>query len=206
MTSHDEQIQKLELQEEWLIRDKDNLAQRLAQLQKDRDSLANQQSHWEELRRTSDQVEQLTRLIGAADSAEVAELKRASDRSKIMEGEHASLQKRFKEQEARIANIERASQTARQGMAQAQQRASEWEKRAKELEADLDATRARLDDADDTKLQLDSDLSLVKMHLEEKEATEKVAKVSRILCATRILTEFGYLRNAKPIFTLRYHH
>ena len=175
------QIQKLELQEGWLARDKDNLEQRLSQLQKDRDSFAHQQSHWEELRRTSDQVEQLTRLIGAADSAEVAELKRASDRSKVLEGEHASLQKRFKEQESKIANIERASQTARQGMAQAQQRASEWEKRTTELEADLDAARTRLDDAEEAKLQLDSDLSLVKMHLEEKEAADGVTKVSRIL-------------------------
>ncbi|KAF8519205.1 hypothetical protein JB92DRAFT_2828547 [Gautieria morchelliformis] len=170
------QIQKLELQEEWLTRDKDNLAQRLAQLQKDRDSLAHQQSHWEELRRTSEQVEQLARLIGAADSAEMAELKRASDRSKILEGEHSSLQKRFKEQEAKIANIERASQTARQGMAQAQQRASDWEKRTRELEAEVDAVRARLDDADEVRLQLDSDLSLVRMQLEDKEAAERVAK------------------------------
>jgi chromosome segregation ATPase len=107
----------------------------------------------------------------------MAELKRASDRSKILEGEHASLQKRFKEQEAKIANIERASQTARQGMAQAQQRASEWEKRTKELEAELDATRSRLDDADEAKLQLDSDLSLMKMHMEEKDAAERAAKV-----------------------------
>ncbi|KAF8575915.1 hypothetical protein K439DRAFT_708741 [Ramaria rubella] len=170
------QIQKLEMQVEWLTRDKDNLEQRFSQLQRDRDSLANQQSHWEELRRTSEQVEQLTRLIGAADSAEIAELKRTSDRAKVMEGEHASLQKRFKEQEAKLLNIERASQTARQGMAQAQQRASEWEKRTKELEAELDAVRARLDEADETKLQLDSDLSLVKMHLEEKEKSEKDAK------------------------------
>lgn len=171
------QIQKLELQEGWLARDKDNLSQRLVQLQKDRDSLAYQQSHWEELRRTSEQVEQLTRLIGAADSAEMAELKRASDRSKVLEGEHASLQKRFKEQEAKIANIERASQTARQGMAQAQQRASEWEKRTKELEAELDTMRARLNDADEAKLQLDADLSLVKVHLEKKEAAERETKV-----------------------------
>ena len=172
------QIQKLELQSEWLTRDKDTLQQRLDQLQKDRDSLATHQTHWEALRRTSEQVEQLTRLIGAADSEEMAELKRASDRSKILEGEHTSLQKRFKEQEAKIANIERTSQTARQGMAQAQQRASEWEKQTKELEVELDATRARLDDAGEAKLQLDSEFSVVKMHLEEKEASARAAKVS----------------------------
>ena len=189
----------MELQEEWLTRDKDNLAQRLAQLQKDRDTLAYQQSHWEELHRTAEQVEQLTRHIGAANSAEITELKRASDRGKILEGEHTLLQKRFKEQEAKIANIERASQTARQGMAQAQQRASDWEKRTKDLEVELDAMRTRLDDTDDAKLQLDSELSLVKLHLEEKEAAERAAKVSQTVTLYVIGINDGGLfsRNAR---------
>jgi len=135
-----------------------------------------QQSHWQELRQTSEQVQQLTRLISAADSAEVAQLKAASDRAKILEGEHVSLQKRFKDQESKIANLERTSQATRQSIAQAQQRASEWEKLAKELEVALDAVRARLDEADDAKLQVDSDLSLVRMQLEEKEKAEQAAK------------------------------
>lgn len=173
-----QQIQKLELQEQWLTRDKDHLEQRFAQLQKDRDDLAVQQSHWQELRQTSEQVQQLTRLISAADSAEMAQLKAASDRAKVLEGEHVSLQKRFKDQETKIANLERTSQATRQSIAQVQQRASEWEKRTKELDAELNTMRARLDEADEAKLQADSDLSFVRMQLEEKEKAEKIAKVS----------------------------
>ena len=37
-------------------------------------SLATHQSHWEVLQRTSEQVEQLTRLIGTADLEEMAKL------------------------------------------------------------------------------------------------------------------------------------
>jgi len=166
-------IQKLELQEEWYTRDKATLEERLAQLQKDKSELLTQQSRWEELRRTSDQVEQLTKLIKAADSAEMAELKSASNRAKFLEAEHTALQKKYKEQEVKIANLERSSISTRQNFAQAQQRISEWEKRASDFEAELEATRSRLEEADEVKLQLESDLSLIRMHLEKKEATEK---------------------------------
>jgi chromosome segregation ATPase len=108
----------------------------------------------------------------------MAQLKAASDRAKVLEGEHVSLQKRFKDQETKIANLERTSQATRQSIAQVQQRASEWEKRTKELDAELNTMRARLDEADEAKLQADSDLSFVRMQLEEKEKAEKIAKVS----------------------------
>jgi hypothetical protein len=120
----------------------------------------------------------LTTLIGQADNEEVKELRRIRDRSKVLEGENAALQKRLKDQDSKIINSEKAALTARQSLAQAQQRAAEWERRAKEYEGQLEQTQTKLDQAEQTQAQLDADYSLVNLQLEEREADDRLAKVS----------------------------
>lgn len=120
----------------------------------------------------------LTTLIGQADNEELKELRRIRDRGKVLEGEHAALQKRFRELEAKVTNSEKASLTTRQSLAQAQQRSSEWERRAKDYEGQLDLTQTKLDQAEQTQAQLDADYALVKLQLEEREADDRLAKVS----------------------------
>lgn len=88
------------------------------------------------------------------------------------------MQKRFKDFENKVTNSEKAANTARQSLAQAQQRASEWEKRAKEYEGDLEMTRTKLDQAEQTHAQLDADYSLAKLQMEEKDADDRLSKVS----------------------------
>jgi len=119
----------------------------------------------------------LATVIGQVDNEELKELRHQRDRSKIIEGEYATLQKRYKEQESKIVNSERAVVTMRQGLAQAQQRSSEWERRAKEYEAQLETTQTKLDQAEQTHTQLDADYSLVKLQLEEREADDRLAQV-----------------------------
>lgn len=120
----------------------------------------------------------LTSLIGQADNEELKELRQVRDRSKMLEGEHAALLKRFKDQEVKLLNGEKAALAARQSLAQAQQRSSEWEKRAKEYEAQLEMTQTKLDQAEQTQSRLDADYSLASLQLEEREAEERLAKVS----------------------------
>lgn len=120
----------------------------------------------------------LTTLIGQADNEELKDLRRNRDRSKVLEGEHAALQKRVRELETKVTNSEKASLTARQSLAQAQQRSSEWERRAKDYEGQLDLTQTKLDQAEQTQAQLDADYALVKLQLEEREADDRLAKVS----------------------------
>lgn len=165
------------MENEFAKRDKESVQQALQLLQADRDHLAAQQSHWEDLRRASEQIEALTKHIGRVDSEEVAELKRVRDRSKLLESEHVALQKRFKDQETKIGNIERASTTARQSLAQAQQRSAEWEKRAKEFEADAERLTTAVDQGEQTRVQLEADISLAKLQLGEHEAQERMFKV-----------------------------
>ena len=127
-------------------------------MQKEHDRLISQQTHWEKLHRASEQIITLTSLISKADSEEVSELKRIRDRSHKLEGEHSALQKRFKDLESKVTNSEKAANTARQSLAQTQQRASEWEKRAKEYEGDLEMTRTKLDQAEQMHAQLDAEI------------------------------------------------
>lgn len=165
------------MQVEFASRDKESAQQSLRLLKADRDNLASQQSYWEDLRRASEQIEALASRVSRIDSDEVAELKQVRDQSKVLEGEHAALQKRFREQESKLANIERASQTTRQNFAQAQQRASEWEKRAREAEGEAERLSTVVEQGEQTRTQLEADVQMVKMQLEEKDAQERLRQV-----------------------------
>ncbi|KAF8060923.1 hypothetical protein FPV67DRAFT_1673756 [Lyophyllum atratum] len=169
----------LDLQVTFAARDKESAMRALERLQQQHDYLASQQSHWDELHRASEKIEMLTTLIGQVDNEEVKDLRRYRDRTKVLEGEHAALQKRFKEQETKMGNNERATVTARQSLAQAQQRSSEWERRAKEFEGQLEMTQTKLDQAEQTQAQLDADYSLVKLQLEEREANDRLSQDSQ---------------------------
>ncbi|KAJ7171787.1 hypothetical protein C8R43DRAFT_979410 [Mycena crocata] len=169
-------VDSLDLQATFAARDKDSALQALNALQKQHDHLTSQQSHWDDLRHASGQIEMLTNLIGQADNEELKELRHVRDRSKVLEGEHAALLKRFKDQEGKVVNSEKAALTARQSLSQAQQRSSEWERRAKDYEAQLEMTQTKLDRTEQSQSQLDADYSLVKLQLEEREADERLAK------------------------------
>jgi chromosome segregation ATPase len=175
------QVEALNLQVTLAARDKDAAVDVYKVLQNEHDRVTSQQTHWDNLHRTSEQIETLTALIGQADNEEIRELKRIRDRSNKLESEHTALQKRVKDQDGKVANSERAAVTARQTLAQAQQRAKEWERRAKEHEGELEITRTKLDQADQTHAQLDADYSLVKLQLEEQQADDRLAKVCSAL-------------------------
>ncbi|KAF5382263.1 hypothetical protein D9757_008934 [Collybiopsis confluens] len=156
--------------------EKENAQQVYSLLQKQFDQLSSQQSHWDDLRRTAEQVEQLTNLIGQADTVELNELRGIREYNRVLEGEHAALQKRFKEQENRAAANEKANAPLKQSLANATARASEWERRAKESEAKLERTTTQLEQAEQTHSQLDADYLVVKMQLEDREASDRLAQ------------------------------
>ncbi|KAF9457468.1 hypothetical protein BDZ94DRAFT_1227839 [Collybia nuda] len=172
-------VDSLDLQVTFASRDKESALQALTTLQKQHDYLLSQQAHWDDLRQASEKIEMLTTLVSQADNEELKELRRSRDRSKVLEGEHAALQKRFREFETKVTNSEKASLTARQSLAQAQQRSSEWERRAKDCEGQLDLTQTKLDQAEQTHAQLDADYALVRLQLEEREADDRLAKTQQ---------------------------
>ncbi|KAG2132395.1 hypothetical protein DEU56DRAFT_812649 [Suillus clintonianus] len=156
--------------------EKDLAVHSLQLLQKEHEHLLSQQSHWDDLHRAAEQIDMLTTLMNQSGNEELKELRRAREQSRILESEHAALQKRFREQELKISNAERTANAARQNLAQAQHRASEWENRAKEYEGDLEMTRTRLDEVEQAHAQLDADHSFAKLQLEEKEAEDRLVK------------------------------
>ncbi|THH17190.1 hypothetical protein EW146_g3571 [Bondarzewia mesenterica] len=170
------QLRALEMQTTFAVHDKEAAVQSLASLRMDHDSLLSQQAHWDDFRRTADQVEMIASLVSQNNDPELKELRRIRDRSKALEGEFAALQRRYKDQENKATSSDRAAAAARQSLIQAQQRSAEWEKRANEYQVELEETRTRLDQVEEKQAQLDTDYSLAKLQLEEKEADERLAK------------------------------
>ena len=123
-----------------------------AALQTEHDTLLAQQTHWEDLRRTTKKLEHLSVLSTRTqvNKSELKELRHVRDCSKVLESEHASLQQQNKEQEAR---------------------ADEWEQRANEHEAALANARGALEDAEDRMVQL------IEGHADANAAEEQLAKV-----------------------------
>lgn len=166
----------------FLTREKEALLEDIDSLRKQHDEFSAQQSQWEELRRTNESIEKLTALVSQADREELKDLRRSRDRFKVLEGEHAALQRRLRDAETKAANSERAAASTRQTLSQTQTRAVEWEKRAKDYESDLEDARSRLDQAERSNTELDADLSAARLQLEEKleerDVDERSANVS----------------------------
>ncbi|THU89448.1 hypothetical protein K435DRAFT_969104 [Dendrothele bispora CBS 962.96] len=169
-------IDSFELKMTFANRDKESSERSLASLQKQYDEISSQQGHWESLRRASEQIEMLTSLIGQADNEELKELRRVRDRSKVLEGEHAALQKRFNQLETKATSNEKATASAKQSLSQAQQRATEWEKRAREYEAQLERTKTELEQTEQTHVQMQTDYASMQSQLEEHEANARLAQ------------------------------
>jgi hypothetical protein len=145
-------VHSLEAQVGLASRDKEVAVEALATLRTEHDALRAQQTHWEDLRRTTEQLERLSTIVTRSQSnePELKELRRIRDRSKVLEGEHSALQQRYKEQETR---------------------ASQWEQHANESEAAHVETKAALEDAERRAARLAED------HANAKAAEERLAMV-----------------------------
>lgn len=203
------QVDDLRLQLKLAAHEKELTAQSLKLLQQEHEQLLAQQNHWEDLRRSVEQIEALANVMRQADNEELKDLRSIRDRNRQLESEHAALQKRLREQEQKATNNERVANAAKQSLVQAQQRAVEWERRAKEYEGDLELTQNRLDQAEQTKDQLDADYSLAKLQLEEKEAEDRLVKdrehklreqVAMLEAqVARLEADFSKARNHNPV-------
>lgn len=147
------------------------------QIEAQRDDLLSQQSHWQDLRRTADQVETLTKLLHNNERKEAQELQRYRDRSNVLEGELSALQKLHSDQEVKLGNMQRASITSKQTVANAQQRAAEWEKKAKEREHELETVRLKLQQSEEVQVTTVAELESYKRQVEEHDNSERANKV-----------------------------
>lgn len=160
-------------------REKEMLSEELVSVQKLNEDLLSQQSNWDELRRATEQMQSLAALFGQVDNEELTELRNIREKHSLLESDHTALQRRVREQDNKIASNERAAVAARQALTQTKERAVEWEKRAKDHEHDLRSTRDKVDELDQANSQFDEELSLVRLQLEERDAEERLMKVSR---------------------------
>lgn len=176
-----EQLHSQEAQAPFVSRDKDAAIEGLTALRKESDALVLQQSQWDDLRRADERLEHLAALVSQAktDEREIEELRRVRERRNVLEGEYAALQRRYREQETRVASSDRALGTARASLAQAQQRAAEWEQRTNENKAALEEARAVRDQAENRAAQLEAECTLLRVQLD---AEERLAKVRVTPC------------------------
>lgn len=150
----------------------------MAVLQKQHDALAAQQSHWEDMRHTSEQIDALADLISQADQRETDELRTLRDRTHALESDKAGLALRLKEQQGKTSANEKAIVALRGSLSQAQERAKEWENRANESQQYAEEARDELAEATEAKLEAESELSSMNMAAHEKDAHERLTKVS----------------------------
>ncbi|KAG8910837.1 hypothetical protein FRC01_006103 [Tulasnella sp. 417] len=201
-------VKDLELEVKQAVKEKDVVLQAQDRLEAEIKTLRGQSQQWDDLRRTAEQVELLSQLIGAADNEEVAELKRTRDRHRILEKEYNSLEKRCAEQEAKIATLQRTAATNKQTLTQTQQKASDWEKRARSAEGELESTQTELEQAREIQNQLEVDLNSMKEELDnnnaalaisndhEQELQEQVESLESQLAAVQ--KELKGARSLKP--------
>lgn len=172
------QIKDVEFEVKEALNEKDAALRAQERLESEVETLHSQSQHWDDLRRTAEQVELLSQLIGAADSEEVSELRRIRDLHKVLQKEHSSLEKRCADQEAKIASLQRTAATNKQTIALTQQKASELEKRARAAEGELESTQTELEQARDIQNQLEVDLNTLKEELENSNAALAISNVS----------------------------
>ncbi|KAJ3556404.1 hypothetical protein NP233_g11986 [Leucocoprinus birnbaumii] len=169
-------IGSFEMQVELVTREHESTTRALEALQKQHDELQSQQTHWNELRQAAEKIDLLTNLIGQADNEELQELRRYREQSRMLEADHANLQKRLKDLESHYKANEKNLASTRQALSNSQQRLNEYEHRTQEAEAQLEILQTKLDQTEQTHAQLDADYSLVKLQLEEREADGRAAK------------------------------
>ena len=117
------------------------------------DALLEQKTHWEDLRRATENLDHLSALIKRfqVNEPELKELRCVRDHSKLLEAEHTALQRRCKEQETCAA---------------------EWEQRMDVHEATLTKAQAALENAEDRVAQLKEE------HLKARATEEQRATAS----------------------------
>jgi hypothetical protein len=179
------QVHMLEAQADFASRDKCAALEALAELRKEKDALISQQSHWDDLRRTKEQFEQLTAAIS---QVELKELRGVRDLCEVLK---CTLRRRYRELKARVASSDHAVSTARVSLAQAQQHAAEWEQRANKNEAMLEEAQAVRNQAEDRAAQLEAERALMRMRLDEMDAKERLAKV-RVAPCRQTVTDGRY--------------
>ncbi|KDR84748.1 hypothetical protein GALMADRAFT_233069 [Galerina marginata CBS 339.88] len=168
------EVDSLHLEIGFTNREKAAASKALETLQSQHAQLASQQRNWDVLNAATEKINMAFNLLENPDSKEQKELRHHRDRSQALEDENATLLKRYKDLENKLANSDRSASTTRQTLAQAQQRSSEWERRAKEYEGRLEMVQTKFEQAEQTQSQLEADYQLVKMQLEEREADSRL--------------------------------
>jgi len=103
----------------------------------------------------------------------------------------------MEEQEKRITDFQRGTQTAKQTVMQAQQQVAEWEKRAKAAESELENVRSHLSEAEETCAGWERANGELKQELEDKSQAEQESVNVQLKLQTDLATLASKLSGAQ---------
>jgi len=148
-------------------------------LQRQHEQLISQQRNWDTLNAASEKINLVYKLLENADEEDQQELRLQRERTRALEAESAAMQKRLKDADVKLSHADKTANTALHTLTMAQQRSTEWELRAKEYEGQLEMVQTKLEQAEQTHSQLETDYNIAKVQLEEHEADSRLVQVSR---------------------------
>jgi hypothetical protein len=177
-------VNKLEIELAWAKEDRENCLRDLKSIRHDRDRVLEKFTQNDECH-SAQKIDLLVQLMRDYESRDKDENRSIRDQSKVLEGEHNALQKRFREQESKLSNVERAAATARQNLSQAQHRAAEGEKRVRELEDTVDRCRVQINQLEGIKEKRDEEIGTLKVEFESRCAEHRVSQLIFLLIERR---------------------
>ena len=142
-----------------------------------RDVLVAQKSHWEDVQKTQLQVEHLVKLLENTSSRDNEDAKKAQERAAFLDGEVAALRQLHSEQDAKIATFQKATASSKHTILNAQQRASEWEKKAIERQQEAEEYRRQLEESNVAREATMDEISHLNARLQRFDEGERESSV-----------------------------
>jgi DNA repair exonuclease SbcCD ATPase subunit len=162
-----------------------------------RDELASREEHWRVIQRTAEQVDTIVKLFENKSRSDAEDLEKFRNRANVLEGELSALQKVSNEQEKKIAVFNEASAASKATILNAQQRVSEWEKKAKERQQELEESRQQLKEIARAHDASAKNVDKLTAQLSQLEESERATSVCWQIFNTLALTDPLPCRNAR---------
>lgn len=124
------------------------------------------------------QVKALSKLFADKTQQESEDLKKFRDRAHLLEGELSAVQKVSVEQDKKIGVLQKAAVTSKSTILNAQQRASEWEKKANERQQELDEQRKQIKETVEVRDLSVKEVELLQARIAQMEESERATSVS----------------------------
>lgn len=142
-----------------------------------RDELVSREVHWSAIQNTAEQVNNLVKFFEDKSRSEANDLENFRHRAHVLEGELSALQKVLNERDNKIAVLTKASAASKATILNAQQRASEWERKAIDRQHALEESRQQLEEITQARHSSAENVEKLTAQLTQMEDSERATSV-----------------------------